>query len=889
MWRSLIRMLSCPHGVWCALVFVSSHSAIAEDPAALLDRAERLSAVGNWRAARPLYAETEAAFRARGDRRDELAAKFGRLHSDVESGSYAEVREEVERDLLDPVVHTDPILKIRGLALKGIIDLNLDTNAAESDWMQIQEIADQIHDAKWQNRARGELGILAGVNGDYGKAVVMLNQAIRTAQELNDIGAAITFLTWLGNGAAVNNMTEFALNLFDRALGLARQHPEMGIPIQTVIGKVRALRLAGQPTKAEPLVEQTLPYCQKEKIFGCQAELLNQAGMIALAAADRQRAEQAFLEAAAASRSASLPRMIAESLSNLSNLYLTEQRMPAAEAAIDEALDAIRRVQETYDLPNYLARKAEIEARLGRVGAARSLYQEATDIIEGMMIEAPSPRVKSSLIATMSSVYLGYFQLELNQYQNLAGAFHVLETARGRVLADSMRYQRLHASGSGPSAAEIKIAAIQRELRQVRSPAEAKSLLTQLEDAEAAFAPVEYRRDREQLMMRTQPVALNRVQRVLRPGEVLLEYVLADGQSYCLEIRPERVRAHRLPARREIERVARGFLQDTMARKDNPAAARQLFAWLIAPAMTPDVTAILIVPDGILHVLPFSALVDSGGGRPLIERISVSKAPSGTAVELLRRMPPHIAATAPYLGIAYAPNDAVKPTVASNTRSWLEGGDKELTPLPNASVEVLLASRVFGSRSVTLIGTDASEAALKAEPLRSYRVIHIAAHAVGSDEEPDRAGFVLAPGSKSEDGLWQAREIRREQLNADLVTLSSCETGTGKLQGEEGIMNLARAFLMAGARSVVASLWDVEDRSSAALMTRFYAHIAKGETVADSLRGAQADFLKDFGNDVPAYFWAGWTVIGDGTRRISVQAENIDIRATPTGIRANSR
>jgi CHAT domain-containing protein len=102
-------------------------------------------------------------------------------------------------------------------------------------------------------------------------------------------------------------------------------------------------------------------------------------------------------------------------------------------------------------------------------------------------------------------------------------------------------------------------------------------------------------------------------------------------------------------------------------------------------------------------------------------------------------------------------------------------------------------------------------------------------------------------------------------------------------------MNLARAFLMAGARSVLASLWDVEDRSSAALMTRFYAHIAKGETVADSLRGAQADFLKDFGNDVPAYFWAGWTVIGDGTRRISVQAENTDIRATPTGIRANSR
>jgi CHAT domain-containing protein len=884
--RYMLRGLTFSCGGLLAVLILSGTSAIAEDPVALLNRADRLSATGNWRAARPLYADAEAMFRANGDRRNELAAKFGRLHSDVERGSYAEIREQVARDLLDPVVQADPRLKIRGLALKGIIDLNIDTNAAESDWMEIREIANQIHDAKWQNRAQGELGIVAGVNGDYGKAVVMLNQAIRTAQDLNDIGASITFLTWLGNGAAVNNMTEFALNEFDRALGLATQHPEMGVPIQTVIGKVRALRLAGQPAKAEPLIEQTLPYCRREKILGCEAELLNQGGLIALAVADQKRAERLFQEAAAASRSASLPRMIAESHSNLANLYLREQRLVPAEAAINETLDAIRRVQETYDLPAYLATKAEIEAGLGRARTARSLYQEATDIIEGMMINAPSPRVKSSLIAAMSSVYLGYFKLELNRYQNFAGAFRVLETARGRVVADSMRYHRSGSPIDHPNAAELKIATVQRELRQVRSPAEAKALLAELEDAEAALAPVEYRRDREELMMRTRPVPLSRVQQTLHPGEVLLEYVLADTESYCLEIRPGTVRAHRLPARREIEKVARSFLRDAMVQKDNIPAARQLFAWLIGPAMTPEVTALIIVPDGALHLMPFSALVN-GDGRRLIEIASVTKAPSGTALQLLRNMPSKTEATEPYLGIAYAPNDHVNPTIASSTRSWLEGGDNELTPLPNASVEVLLAARVFGPRSITLLGADASEAALKSKLLRNFRVIHIAAHAVGSDQEPDRAGFVLTAGSRWEDGLWQAREIRRTQLSADLVTLSSCETGIGKLEGEEGIMNLARAFLMAGARSVVASLWDVEDRSSAALMTRFYGHIARGETVADSLRAAQLDFLTEFGKNIPAYFWAGWTVIGDGTRRISVQTENTDLRSTAAGVRAN--
>ena len=144
--------------------------------------------------------------------------------------------------------------------------------------------------------------------------------------------------------------------------------------------------------------------------------------------------------------------------------------------------------------------------------------------------------------------------------------------------------------------------------------------------------------------------------------------------------------------------------------------------------------------------------------------------------------------------------------------------------------------------------------------------------------EPDRAGLVLAPEVGSEDGFWQAREIRRTHLAADLVTLSACETGTGRLKGEEGVMNLARSFLIAGAKSVVASLWDADDRSTATLMTHFYKHVAAGETVADALRAAQTEMLAEFGEDAKPYFWSGFTVIGDGTRKIVLQT-----RATEPG------
>ncbi len=194
-----------------------------------------------------------------------------------------------------------------------------------------------------------------------------------------------------------------------------------------------------------------------------------------------------------------------------------------------------------------------------------------------------------------------------------------------------------------------------------------------------------------------------------------------------------------------------------------------------------------------------------------------------------------------------------------------------LKPLPFAQQEVIAAANVFGSSSVLLEGNRASESSLSAEGLANFRIIHIAAHGVSDLVEPDRAGLVLASASPSDDGFWQAREIRRSRLAADLVTLSACDTGVGRLQGEEGIMNLARSFLVAGAKSVLASLWEVDDRSTATLMAHFYKHVATGQTIAESLRDAQKEMLTEFGNEAKPYFWSGFMVIGDGTRKIATQ------------------
>jgi hypothetical protein len=138
----------------------------AGDAVVLLRDADRYADAGNWNAARDLYAQAEQAFRGAGDARNELYAKFGRMHRDVEAGSYSRVSQELQVDLAKPAVQNDPALKIRALSLKGTIDLNLNTAAARDDFTQIREIAKSIGDQKWQNRAVGELGIIAGVDGD---------------------------------------------------------------------------------------------------------------------------------------------------------------------------------------------------------------------------------------------------------------------------------------------------------------------------------------------------------------------------------------------------------------------------------------------------------------------------------------------------------------------------------------------------------------------------------------------------------------------------------------------------------------------------------------------------------------------------------------------------
>jgi len=197
-----------------------------------------------------------------------------------------------------------------------------------------------------------------------------------------------------------------------------------------------------------------------------------------------------------------------------------------------------------------------------------------------------------------------------------------------------------------------------------------------------------------------------------------------------------------------------------------------------------------------------------------------------------------------------------------------------LYDLPRTRDEVLTASRIVGKDSVLLLGPTATESGFKAEPLAAFKIVHIAAHGFADTQFPERSGLILGVDPAShDDGLLQVREIIRLRFNADLVTLSACNTGVGKLEGEEGVTNLVEAFLVSGARSVVASLWSADDTYTGTLMERFYTHIAQGQEKAEALRQAKLDVLAKYGKQVSPYYWGAFVLVGDGGTRIELRGQ----------------
>lgn len=853
-----------------------------KEPRELLAQADHFAWLSNWQRAGELYARAEQIAIQKGDKRVQFYATCGLRRANIGGDSIPQTSAELTHILNDPIAASDSWLRIRCLATQGDILRDDHPDAAAHAWQEALTLAQGLGDKPWQARAQAELAIIDFITGGNDqKARELLTSAFTSATARGDLPTLVLYGSAVGNGFAEMGRAGEALEYCNTALHIAGLVKDIGFPFLAYGCKGRALALLGRVEDARAVLAQTLEKTRQLNMPLERSQVLVALGKVEAAAGHPHIATQYFEEAGRLSRASGFMHSIAWSMYEAARVYRDEGQYVDAERSEIEAMNAMRQVADEIHLPLHLAMLADLKAKEGDLVKAQEFYDQAADVTESLLANSPSEQVKSSLIATMSDSYKGNFALAAKLGQTV-DAFRIVETARGRSLADLLRRPRPQEGelSEGEKAARAEFNNLQRTLMGTSDRVQRGALLDKVFVAEqfmgAQAPPINAMQG---ATLQAHPVDLAKLRTVLLPDEVVLEYVLADPTSFCLVIDQKRAVIVSLPAgQKAIEEATDHYLNQVEAEKRDNADARELYDVLLGPVWQLRRTARLtIVPDGTLWRLPIETL-RGPDGKYVLQSHTVSYAPSSTVLYYLRTLRRPLQPQMAFLGIGSVPYD-LEPKDGGPSRGIMRAVSRgvydvsgtHLYRLPASRQEVMGAKRSLNhpNLSVLLLDANATESKFKSQPLGNFKILHFAVHGVSSPQFPERAALILGRDPNAiDDGLLQFQEIIQLSLSADLVTLSACDTATGKLEGEEGIDGLAEAFLLAGAKSVVGALWDVDDSATDTLMRSFYTHLANGEDKASALRHAKLDYLERLGDRPPAY-WAAFTLLGDGSSAIT--------------------
>lgn len=368
----------------------------------------------------------------------------------------------------------------------------------------------------------------------------------------------------------------------------------------------------------------------------------------------------------------------------------------------------------------------------------------------------------------------------------------------------------------------------------------------------------------------------------------LVEYALGANQSYVWVIDHGKIKSYTLPARRIIESTVKEWRTLATARIARPGAAfdethkrivsadielprvaARLSCMLLAPFLEPHMDHLAIVPDGEIDLLPFAALPESGcdgGAQPLAASRQIVFVPSLSILLLPHASGDQVSGRREIALLADPVFDAGDARV---TRTGAGGNSRmhygpALPRLYGTRDEAVAIATLAGSdHSALYLDFDASLQTLLDPSLSQYRILHLAAHGLFDENAPGLSGIILSlvnRGGQPVSGYLTRHDVETLNLSSDLVVLSSCDSGSGPNFNGEGITGLNHAFLSAGARRVISTLWSVDDEISKKLMIAFYNGLLHdGLNPAEALRQSQMKLMRDPATSA-AYYWAGFTL-----------------------------
>ncbi len=668
-------------------------------------------------------------------------------------------------------------------------------------------LADQAHDTLAMSIALGNLASVRDDTGDRDGAIAALlqaNQYFEAIQHRRFLAETNNDLAGLYLGGAKPGPAEAHAS---RALTLARLTGNRAVEIVAYEHIGRARLMLGLPREAADSLRKAQGLADS---LGFGAERVSsRTGLVdaTIALGDR-----------------------------LAALRLAEQAVRIADSLGDPAIQ----------FSALEARARALEAR-GHPGAAAA-FGAALDLLESLRGRLALGDLRMGVAAPRLSAYEGAVRTLLAAGRPLE-AFRVAERARARLLLEVMAVH-----GVAPAPAEASLRQRLWETHEARDAASDSATRARLDAEVSRLADSLARQEAAAPLGSPRPMGAEEIRPVLLPpGRALLAFFWGERQVVGWWVTRDTMRAVVLGSADSLSRTV-DFLLGSITRPAGDtlwrAAARRAYRELVAP-LAPDASEeILIVPDGPLHRVPLETLMDATD-RPWGAGRLMRYGPSASVLAMLARAAPPRWSRA-LLAVGNPSLDRGR-----SGRDSLRGPG--FGPLPYAEREARAIHALFEKEGAELlVGGRATVRRWRELDPGRYRFLHFALHARASDRESGRSALLFA------DQPLLLSDIRRLRLNAELVTLSACETAVGRWVRGEGVVGMQYAFLSAGARGALVTLWRVPDRAAAEFSEAFYAEVKRGSSAAEALRKVRAEWIAAGDERAHPSRWAGFVLVGGG-------------------------
>ncbi len=597
------------------------------------------------------------------------------------------------------------------------------------------------------------------------------------------------------------------------------------------------------------------------------------------------------------------PMEVARTRALIGQVYETTGKLPQAKQSYEQALQTFDKLSDRVNQSATLFALGRLEMKTGDYQNAETHLRQSIEVTENLRRPSSSRDLTAAFSATVHDRYEQYIQCLMRNHRDpqmlsqVIQAFETSESARARSLAELLRVSNTNLSANMDPELAKQESSLGQSLRMKED--ERVSLLKnkyEKQDLEKLDAELEQLNEQYRNVLATinarypafeqltQPRSwdLRRIQEEVIGDDdtVLLEFLLGSDKSYAWAVTRRSITSYELPASDAITEAVKKVYElvkgpgkpetrNTLDQATQELAAKIL--WPLADQLNKK--RVIVAPDGALNYIPFQLLpVGASNPEPLVAEHEIINAPSASILGDLRKEAARRGVRAKALaafGDPRFPQDEQQQTAATrNIEINIDVPDLSVVGRLFYSAREIanLLDVVSKGQAFAATEYDATRDQLLSLDLTQFAILHLATHGLLDPKHPERSGLLLSTvdrEGKKLNGFIGLQDVYSLRAPVDLVVLSACQTGLGENIRGEGLIGLTRGFMYAGATSVVASLWQVEDEATAELMKRFYTEMLKnGKTPAEALRSAQ-NSIRQIPEWSAPHYWAGFTLQGE--------------------------